>query len=313
MTLTAAARRWVEEVLGEPVVGSSTLTGGVASRMLLLRTADGPGAVLKQLVSEPYRSHAEGLLTRERDVQRMLAGASGIPVPAPLALDASGAATGDPSLLMTRLDGAIDLVDGSPRRVAALAALLLRIHRFRPDRAPRHYQSWATEAKMRVPPWSTDDPLYVEAFDRLRAGPPPYEPTFLHRDFHPGNVLWSAGHDDEVSGVVDWCETSTGPADLDVAHCTSNLANLHGVDVALAFRKAYVDQGGVLAQDADAASYWQLLDLVGFLPDASGRESGAPPAAGKQVWDAHRRPDLTVATVRRRREDLLRAVLRPAT
>ncbi len=307
MTLGATARQWVEGVLGGSVVGCSPLTGGVASRMLLLRIDDGREVVLKQLVAEPYRSHADGLLTRERDVQQMLSDAE-LPVPVPLALDVAGRRTGAPSLLMTKLEGAIDLVDGTRPRIAALVDVLLRIHRFRPARPPRDYQSWATDAKMRVPPWSSDDGLYAEAFDRLRQPPPAHAPTFLHRDFHPGNVLWVAG---AVSGVVDWCETSTGPADLDVAHCASNLANLHGVETALAFRRAYVDRGGELAQDADAATYWQLLDLVGFLPDAAGRESGAPPAVGKQVWDTHRRRDLTVDMVRRRRVDLLRAVLRP--
>ena len=99
-----------------------------------------------------------------------------------------------------------------------------------------------------MPPWSGDDGLYREAFARLEAPAPAYDPTFLHRDFHPGNVLW---HDGVVSGVVDWVETSTGPADLDVAHCASNLAGLHGVATALAFRRSYVDQGGRLAQDAE--------------------------------------------------------------
>jgi hypothetical protein len=32
-----------------------------------------------------------------------------------------------------------------------------------------------------------------------------------------------------ISGVVDWVETSWGPADLDVAHCSTNLVLLHGV------------------------------------------------------------------------------------
>ena len=305
MTLGEDTRRWVGDALEAPVVAAGPLTGGVASRMLLVRVEDGREAVLRQLVADPWRRHAEPLLAREREVHRLLGGTP-VPVPATLAVDLRGDRTdGDPSLLMTRLPGAVDLVEPD---VDALAAVLLAIHAVRPAPGewPRAYQSWAFPAKRVVPPWSGDDGLYREAFARLESPAPTYDPTFLHRDFHPGNVLW---HDGTASGVVDWVETSTGPADLDVAHCVSNLAGLHGVATALTFRRSYVDQGGRLAQDAETAAYWQLLDLVGFLPTPDGRESGAPAAVLSTVWAAHGRGDLTPELVRARREQLLRTIL----
>jgi aminoglycoside phosphotransferase (APT) family kinase protein len=157
-----------------------------------------------------------------------------------------------------------------------------------------------------VPPWSGDDGLYLEAFARLAEPAPAYAPTFLHRDFQPGNVLWQDG---EVTGVVDWVETSTGPADLDVAHCASNLATLHGAEAGSAFAEAYAAAGGELAADRDARVYWRLLDLVGFLP-AGGRESGATEDTTRATWRAHGRDDLTVDHARRNREELLRLTLR---
>jgi aminoglycoside phosphotransferase (APT) family kinase protein len=192
--------------------------------------------------------------------------------------------------------------------VDALADTLLAVHAVVPDPGewPRLYESWAFESKRVVPPWSGDDGLYREAFARLAESPPAYDATFLHRDFHPANVLVSGG---VVSGVVDWVETSTGPADLDVAHCATNLAGLHGVEAAQAFRRAYVDRGGVLAGDAHAAAYWQLLDLVAFLPGPSGRESGATADVIERTWRDNGRPDLRVDSARARREDLLRDVL----
>jgi aminoglycoside phosphotransferase (APT) family kinase protein len=305
--LTDAARSWAEEVLGARVARVAALTGGVASRMLLLTTGRGDEAVLRQLVEDPWRRHAQALLTRERDVQELLAG-TGVPAPRTLALDATGERTGDPGLLMTRLPGAVDLVAHGPARLAALAALLLDVHRVEPAPGswPREYQSWAGEAKWHVPPWAEDPAVYVEAFERLRSPAPSYAPVFLHRDFHPANVLWSG---DRVSGLVDWVETSTGPADLDVAHCASHLAGLHGVEAARTFRRRYVDQGGVLAHDPDAAAYWQLLDLVAMLPDPLGREGGGTPATVERLWRDAARPDLDVRTARSRREGLLRAVL----
>jgi aminoglycoside phosphotransferase (APT) family kinase protein len=296
---------WVEAAVGAPVSSAHVLTGGCSSRMLGLRHRDGSETVLRQMVFDPWRKHAVGLLNREAEVQALLAGV--VVAPTPLAVDPDGTATGEPSLLMSRLPGAIDLVRCDDEFLSALAASLLQVHRFRPrDGAwPREYQSWAFESKRVVPPWSSDDGLYAEAFERLAAPAPSYERTFLHRDFQPGNVLWRDG---AVSGIVDWVETSTGPADLDVAHSASNLATLHGPEVAMAFRKSYVEAGGVLASDRDAAVYWQLLDLVAFLP-AGGRESGASEDVMTATWRANGRPDLTPALARQNREGLLRLIL----
>lgn len=304
-TLDEPATTWVEAAVGSRVAAVTPLSGGVSSRMLGLRHVDGSETVLRQMVFEPWSRHAVGLLNREADVQAMLAGA--VVAPVPLAVDPDGYATGEPSLLMSRLPGAIDLVRCDDDFLSALAGCLLQVHRFRPedDAWPREYQSWAFEAKRVVPPWSSDDTSYVEAFERLAEPPPSYRPTFLHRDFQPGNVLWRDGR---VSGVVDWVETSTGPADLDVAHCASNLATLHGPEVAREFREAYVAAGGVLATDHDAAVYWQLLDLVGFLP-VGGRESGAGPELLTATWRANGRPDLTPERARMHREGLLRLIL----
>ena len=152
--------------------------------------------------------------------------------------------------------------------------------------------------------------LYDEAFARLREPPPAYRRTFLHRDYYPANVLWGDG---SVTGLVDWVETSSGPADLDVAHCSSNLAGTHGLATALAFTAAYIAAGGELDPDPDARRYWQLMDLIAFLPDRRGpveRESGATAGTMSAVWAANGRPDLTPDLARKRREELLSEILR---
>lgn len=274
--------------------------------MLALTHQDGRRTVLRQMLADPWRRHAEGLLRREAEVQRLLAGAQ-VRVPAPLAVDPTGETVGDPSLLMTRVPGAIDLCRRDDAFLDALAGALVAIHRVRPEAGewPRVYQSWAFESKRRVPPWSTDDSLYRDAFAMLSGPAPAYEPTFLHRDYQPSNVLWRDG---AVTGVVDWVETSTGPADLDVAHCASNLATLHGAGAGVAFRDAYLAAGGRVG-DAGAWAYWQVLDLVAFLP-FDGRESGAGEATITATWRAHGRDDLTMDLARRRREELLRLTLR---
>ncbi|WP_442818085.1 phosphotransferase [Streptomyces sp. NBC_01224] len=70
------------------------------------------------------------------------------------------------------------------------------------------------------------------------------------RDFHPDNDLFTGtGDGPEVSAVVDWVETSWGPADLDVAHRSTALALLHSVPAGMQFADRCVVRGGALAED----------------------------------------------------------------
>ncbi len=70
-----------------------------------------------------------------------------------------------------------------------------------------------------------------------------------------------------MSGLVDWVETSVGPAWLDVAHCSTNLALRHGNGPADGFARAYAARSG-----REPAPYLDVMDVVGFLPPP-GRES----------------------------------------
>lgn len=78
---------------------------------------------------------------------------------------------------------------------------------------------------------------------------PEYRGRFLHRDFHPGNVLFDRDESRRlfVSGVVDWMETSWGPSDLDVVHCSTTHALLYGVEAGLDFPRRYLAAGGDLS------------------------------------------------------------------
>ena len=105
---------------------------------------------------------------------------------------------------------------------------------------------------------------------RLRAARPPapaYEPTFLHRDFGHRNLLWQGG---TISGVVDWVETSTGPAWLDAAHAASNLALAFGTGPAVAFVERWAALSGTAPE-----RHWLVMDAVGYLPPP-----GKPPMFG---------------------------------
>ncbi|MEV7420990.1 aminoglycoside phosphotransferase family protein [Streptomyces sp. NPDC089919] len=304
-----ATRAWVERGLapGERITAAERLRGGVTSEMrrlevmgppALMSPPDGAGPpdlgvsgarslVLRSFVKPFYRRHAEGLLNREADVLRLLAQAEGIPAARLVAVDATAAHCDDPSLLMTLLPGSVRITEeGAGARAGLLARQLVRIHGLAVAEAdrPRVYEAWTTPERVTVPPSTRRPELWARAVDVIRQPPPRYEPRFLHRDFHPGNVLFAGtGPSLRITGVVDWVETSWGPADLDVAHCATGLTLLHGVAAGMAFADRYEAAGGVLATGPDHL-YWRLLDVLAFAPNAE--KVGVP-------WRALGRPDLT--------------------
>ncbi|MEU3040773.1 MULTISPECIES: phosphotransferase family protein [Streptomyces] len=302
-----ATRGWVEKGLSgaERIEDVAPLRGGWTSEMRRLDICGRDGRrslVLRSFVNPFYVRHAQGLLTREAAVLRLLDG-TGVPAARLVAVDATAQHCDHPSLLMSLLPGTVRLGDeGADRRAELLAHQLLRIHRLpvTAEARPREYQAWTSPERV-SPPEDTDQPeLWQRAVDVIRHEPPEYQACFLHRDFHPGNVLFTGeGGGLRISGVVDWVETSWGPADLDVAHCSTALALLHGVSAGMDFADRYVAAGGTLAEEPAAHLYWRLLDALAFAPDA---EKVAVP------WREVGRADLTPALLTRRLEGYLHAL-----
>jgi aminoglycoside phosphotransferase (APT) family kinase protein len=282
--LPAATRAWVERVLAAAITRVERLRGGWSSEMRLLEVSGAQGTrtlVLRSFTRPKFARFAEAMLEREAAVLQLLA-SSPVRVARVVATDARAEYCAAPSLLRTCLPGAIQLQDdaAAQQRFDQLARLLVEIHRVRVSEAtrPRDYQAWTRHDLVRVPEQSVRPEIWARAIEVIRNAPPAYEACFLHRDFHPGNVLFEAA---AVSGVVDWVETSWGPADLDVAHCSTSLALLHGVEAGLQFAERYVAAGGRVAEDPAARLYWYLLDALAFAPDAekvaiAWREAGRP-------------------------------------
>ncbi len=263
---------WAAEVIG-PIEAVQELTGGQTSTMLGLTPETGDRVVLRLMTREPWRTHGAGLTARESKIQHLLT-ATSVPAPRSLALDEDGRHCGHPAHLMTFLPGRLETGRTDAVSWDRLAELLTTIHEVRPTVAVRTYQSWAWEAKFTVPSWASDRQLWEDAFALLRTEPPPYEPCFIHRDFAPRNVLWSDGR---VSGVVDWVETSLGPAWLDVAHCCTNIAISNGGEFAPAFADAYAERTG-----REPQPFFDVMDVVGFLPPP-GVQGFTDPEARKRL------------------------------
>ncbi|WP_406125953.1 aminoglycoside phosphotransferase family protein [Streptomyces canus] len=292
---------------GERVVKTEALHGGITAEMRRLSVATWDGGVrdlvLRTFVAPLFVERAEEMLNREAGVLSLLAG-TGVAAPGPVAVDPTAAQCEYPSLLMTHLAGRTVLEDeGLEARIPLLARQLVAIHALRPAERPRQYEAWTT-ADAIVPPPGADAAVWAAAIDVIRKPAPPYEGRFLHRDFHPGNVLFDvpppslAGP--RITGVVDWVQTSWGPVDLDVAHCSTNLALLHGPAWGLRFAEAYEEAGGVLASAPSERLYWRLLDALAF---AAGVQWVARP------WQEAGRAELTTRAVEERLDAYVTALM----
>ncbi|MFI6155021.1 phosphotransferase family protein [Kitasatospora sp. NPDC051170] len=304
-----ATRRWVEGLLapGERIGTVRTLRGGWTSVMRRLDVdsegGEGRTLVLRSFVKPFYLRHAEGLLNREADILRLLA-----PGPVPAArvygVDATAEHCDHPSLVMSLLPGTLRLADGPEigHRIELLARQLATVHAVTPpeDRRPRAWQPWTAPERVAVPEHTARPDLWARAIAAIDREAPAHRACFLHRDFHPGNVLFTgSGAETRISGVVDWVETSWGPADLDVAHCSTALALLHGVEAGTSLADRYREAGGLLSPEPGDHLYWRLLDALAFAPDA---EKVAVP------WRELGREDLTPAVLAGRLEDYLQAL-----
>lgn len=229
---------------------------------------------------------------REALACQLLRGAA-LNVPELLASDLDGQATGGGSaILMAWCPGQPRLGPLGPAAVTALAYCAVAIHRQvvpEKDRPPGI--TFRGPAHPEVPSWTRRPEVWQRAISLLDAGAPTTPSRLLHGDFHFGNLLWDV---DQISGVIDWAETSWGPADHDVAHLCSDFAMLHGPLSAETFRSAYQLAGGCLDPDEDAR-YWTVYDILGFLPDPARIFPALQPG----------RPDLSPSSLRQRLEDLL--------
>jgi aminoglycoside phosphotransferase (APT) family kinase protein len=262
------ALAWASARLSGPVISARALRGGMSSAVHLLTALDGAGqrrqAVLRRYVRPELNAEEPDIAEREARALGV-AGSVGVPTPALLAVDPAGTEAGVPAVLMSRLPGRVDWWPSDTGRwLRRLAGVLPAIHAA-PLPAAGLIGPFAPhpQASYQPPPWARDPGIWERAAEISR-GPAPVLPQVLvHRDFHPGNVLWRRG---SVSGVVDWQAACTGPAVADVAHCRVNL---------MTFGTGAAEQFTALWQRASGAAYhpWaDVVTIIGFLDDL--REDG---------------------------------------
>jgi Ser/Thr protein kinase RdoA (MazF antagonist) len=226
-------RAWIARETGATVVRTRRLAGASSTAVHGVTLSDGARVVLRRYVWPGYLRDEPDAPTREVDALRF-AHARGLPVPDVVAADVTGTGVGDgvPALLMTFLRGrAVATPD-----LATLAEVAATIHAVDATGFAHAYFPWYASHDLRPPARSTWPALWETAYSLWRAALPPSEPRFIHRDFHPGNVLWTRGR---ATGVVDWPNGCRGPWGCDIAHCRDNLVSLAGPAAADGFLAAY--------------------------------------------------------------------------
>ena len=197
---------------------------------------------------------------REAAILELL-GPTPVPAPALVASDPGAAACDVPALLLARLPGGPpDLAADPGGVVEGLAAALPPIHAVAvPPAVVPPYRRFYDPETLVPPAWSARPGLWERAF-AVAAGPAPDgRACFIHRDYHPGNTLWTGGR---LSGVVDWIGGSWGAPSVDLGHMRVNLAVDAGLDVADRFLAAHRTLTG-----ADHHPWWDVTSAVDCAPE----------------------------------------------
>jgi aminoglycoside phosphotransferase (APT) family kinase protein len=281
--LPGAARAWVREVVGPGarIVSVHPRAGGTSSAVHAVTVDDGSGdrheLILRRYVRADWFAREPDLAEHEARVLELLA-PSPVVAPELFGVDPTGARCDVPAVLMTRLPGRVRWspkdIDGF---VDGLVEAMLTIHAVPvPDPVAIRAFSPYYEHEELAPPPGTSCPADWERAIEVHAGPPPtHERVFIHRDFHPGNVLWVG---DALTGVVDWVNASLGSPEADVGHCRINVARHLGYEVAERLTARYLARSG----RGDYHPYWDLVDAVGML-DYTGPELGWLPSLDDSV------------------------------
>jgi aminoglycoside phosphotransferase (APT) family kinase protein len=211
--------------------------------------------VLRQWIDDHEHRGSECVLREAHILNELMS--TDIVAPHVIAIDAQGSECGHPSLLMTYLDGHVELSPKDPDDwISQMVAMLVRIHGADVDAPPA--ESWLNRDSLVVPEWTNDAGLWRGALSVLSTPPPPSEECFIHHDYQQFNLLWRRG---VLQSVVDWVWASTGPPEIDVAHSRLNLSVLYSTDYAEQFRLKYVAASG-----RSLAPWWDVAGLLLYLP-----------------------------------------------
>lgn len=182
-----------------------------------------------------------------------------IPTPHLINSDEKGEICGNPLVLMSELPGKVILEpDNMEEFIEQMAIALVNIHNIDYQEFKWQYFSYIDIEKFDIPSWSKYPNLWEKAINIANSQKPKYNSCFIHRDYHPCNILW---HNNKITGIVDWVNACIGPVGVDIGHMRVNLAMLYGTDIADLFLKYYQKH----AKDFEYTYYWDIISLIDIL------------------------------------------------
>jgi len=243
--------------------------------MYRLDLADEAGTqlVLRCYVRPDLNEEEPDLASRE-SAALAVASTAALPTPELVAVDPDGEASGVPLVLMTWLPGNVVWDPRAPRPwLTRMAELLPAIHDAGPigDDVGKYFNY---EQRSYSPPkWATNPGVWERAIELFHGPVLDTDRCFVHRDFHPGNLLWRRGR---VTGVVDWQSACVGPPSVDIGHCRANV---------LGYAPELADWFTYLAEQAMGRPFHPWADIAALIGMLDGLRTTPPRPAGRSATE----------------------------
>lgn len=298
--LSPEVKEWVRCAVSPEarVLGSVELKGSSSATLYRITLLHGllPVRVVLRLFTNHEWLAVEPDIPEHEAAALEKVSAAGLPVPHLLACDPRGEFCTVPAILMSEVPGKVDLLPASIEGwLRQMAEFLLRLHELPPAGFPWQYRPYYKVDELVVPAWSARPKLWQQAIEIVRSPAPSAPQCYIHRDFHPVNILWKRG---KLTGVVDWVNSCTGPAGIDVAWCRHNLAGMYGLPMADRFLAICQE---VMGSSWTYDPYWDLLTVLELLPG---------PINVYAPWSDFGLNHLNAEVLTRRDEDYLASLLK---
>jgi aminoglycoside phosphotransferase (APT) family kinase protein len=260
MTFSMDAREWLARSIGTATrdLDIGPLKGATSASVFLVQCSRGTKPrefVLRVLDNQEWLAEEPDLAAHEAAALEE-ARKAGLRAPSLVAYSSDDIGFGAPVVLMSFIAGTIELRPSNFQSwLAGLAGELAAIHRHTAPAFAWRYRSWVEKSTLAPPAWTTIPRAWERAIELVRRAEPAAHVAFIHRDYHPANVLW---HQGVVSGVVDWINACQGPSGVDVAHCRTNLAQMFGPTAADQFLETYLE----VADGFTYNPYWDLDSVL---------------------------------------------------
>jgi aminoglycoside phosphotransferase (APT) family kinase protein len=282
---------------GSTVLAIGPLPGSYSNFTHLVdaRSADGSDFRIVVRRYKVFGSYDRGEKARREFRTFELLQRHGIPSPQPLYLDEQGAVLGIPGIVTSYVSGKqIESPSDPVGWARALAVMLARIHALPCDTAAKSFlldadseATWFLRSGA-VPDYMAAHPDGAAVWQMVHDLSPhrqQVQPTLVHIDYWPGNVLWDQG---QIVAIVDWEEAAFGDPGIDVAYCRMEMF-LSGMGrVADEFLSTYETERG---QPIANLGFWELAAAARpmFSPEGWITESPQNERFRQFIADASRR------------------------